>query len=89
MGGNEDAMHIIHIRGRHNPPPRLDLTTHATKPTLQPLYDPTKIALHQTRLARQHPLVEGHEQAGPAPTLEQGTEPGQLPKYHQKNTLVK
>ena len=47
-----------------------------------------KIALHQTRLARQHPLVEGHEQAGPAPTLEQGTEPGQLPKYHQKNTLA-
>ena len=74
-------MHIIHIRDRHSAPPRLDLTTHTAKPTLQPLYDPTKIAPHQTRLARHHPLGEGHEQAGLAPTLEQGTEPWQLPKY--------
>jgi len=34
MGGNEDTMRIIHIRGRHSPPPRFDLTTHAIIPTL-------------------------------------------------------
>jgi len=95
--GNMDTPHISLIQGRHSPPPRwdptphattptlppprLDLTTHATKPTLHQLYDPTKIVPHQTRLARYYPLREGHEQARPAPALEQGTEPGHLPQY--------
>jgi len=42
MGGNEVASIIIIIRGRHSPPPRQDLTTHTTLPTLQRRNDPTK-----------------------------------------------
>jgi len=51
MGGNEDAIGIIYIRGRHSPPPRSDLTTHARLPTLQMRNDPTKTVPHQTRPA--------------------------------------
>jgi len=82
--GNQDTTHIIHIHGRHIPPPRLDLTTHAIKSTLQQPYGLTKIVRHKaklrTRLARYHPFGEGHEQARPAPALVQGTEPRQLPQ---------
>jgi len=77
MGGDED---IIHIRGRHNPPPRLDLTTHAIPPSPLSRRDTTphatttlylthnaKIRLqYMTRAARHPPLGEGYEQAGSA-----------------------
>jgi len=71
-------MHIMHIRGSHSPPPRLDLTTHAIIPTLQTRNDLTKIVLHQTWLARYKPLGEGHEQTQPDLTLVQETVIGQL-----------
>jgi len=62
-----DTPHIIHIHGRHSPPPRLDLTPHATKSTLQQPHGPAKIMRQKpnllTRLARYHPFGEGHEQA--------------------------
>jgi len=65
--GNVDSTHIIHIHGRHSPPPRVDLTTNATKSEPQQPHGPTKILRqnpkHLTRLARYHPFGEGHEQA--------------------------
>jgi len=80
-----DSAHIIHIHGRHSPPPRLDLTTHATKSTQQQPHGPTKILRqklkHLTRLALYHPFGEGHEQARSVPGLEQGTGQGQLPRH--------
>jgi len=33
--GNMDTPHIIHIHGRHSPPPRLNPTPHVTESTLQ------------------------------------------------------
>ena len=47
--GNMDTPHIIHIHGRHSPPPRLNPTPQKTKSTL--------------RFARYHAFGEGHEQA--------------------------
>ena len=64
--GNMDTPHIIHIHGRHNPPPRLDPTPHATKSTLQQPYGPANMRQKPKLLAwlaRYHPLGEGHEQA--------------------------
>jgi len=65
--GNMDTPHIIHIHGRHSPPPRLDPTPHATKSTLQQPHVPAKIMRYKpkllARLARYHPFGEGHEQA--------------------------
>jgi len=66
-GGNMDTPHIIHIHGRHSPPPRLDPTPHATKSTLHQPHGPAKIIRQKlkilSRLARYHPFGEGHEQA--------------------------
>jgi len=62
-----DTPHIIHIHGRHSPPPRLDPTPHATKSTLQQPHGPAKIMRQKpkllARLARYHPFGKGHEQA--------------------------
>jgi len=64
---NMDTPHIIHVHGRHSPPPRLDPTPHATKSTLQQPHDPAKIMRQKpkllARLVRYHPFGEGHEQA--------------------------
>jgi len=60
---NKDIMRIIHIHGRHSPPPRLNLTTHVTKPTLQQLYDPTKIVPDP---AYTIPSLRGRTRASPA-----------------------
>jgi len=83
--GNMETTHIIHIHDRHNSPPRLDLTTHDMTSTLYQPHDPTKTIRQKpkllTRLVRYHPFGEGHEQARPAPGLDQGTEPGQLPRH--------
>jgi len=61
--GNMDTPHIIHIHGRHSPPPR----SYATKSTLQQPHGPAKIMQQMpkllARLARYHPFGEGHEQA--------------------------
>jgi len=84
MGRDEDIRGIIHIRARHTPPPRLDLTTHATIPALQTRNDPTKTVSHQTRLSRYRYLEDGHEHPQPAPKLVQGTALGPLPKHEQK-----
>jgi len=65
--GNMDIPHIIHIHGRHSPPPRLDPTPHATKSALQQPHSPAKIMRQKPKLlarfARCHPFGEGHEQA--------------------------
>jgi len=64
--GNMDTPHIIHIHGRHSPPPRLDPMPHAIKSTLQQPYDPANMRQKPKLLAwlaRDHPLGEGHEQA--------------------------
>ena len=64
--GNMDTPHIIHIHGRHSPPPRLDPTPHGTKSTLQQPYGPANMRQKSKLLAwlgRYHPLGEGHEQA--------------------------
>jgi len=65
--GNMDTPHIIHIHGRHSPPPRLDPTPHSTKSTLQQPHGPAKIMRQKPKLlawlAQYHPFGEGHEQA--------------------------
>jgi len=65
--GNMDTPHIIHIRGRHSPPLRLNPTPYATKSTLQQPHGLAKIMRQKpkllARLARYHPFGEGHEQA--------------------------
>jgi len=63
---NMDTPHIIHIHGRHSPPPRLDPTPHVTKSTLQQPYGPANMRQKPKLLAwlaRDHPLREGHDQA--------------------------
>jgi len=86
--GNMDTTHIIHIHGRHSLPPRLDLMTHATHQTQQHQHGTAKILRQKTklptRLARYHPLGEGHEQARLVLGPEQGTEQGQLPRHTAK-----
>jgi len=83
--GNMDTPHIIHIHGRHSPPPRLDVTPLATKSTLQQPHDPTKNTRPKpkllARLVRYHPFGEGHDQARSVPGLEQGTGQGQVPRF--------
>jgi len=82
--GNMATPHIIHISGRHSPPPRFNPTPHATKSALQQPHGPTKNARLKpkrlARLARYHPFREGHEHARSVPGLEQGTEQGHLPR---------
>ena len=48
--GNMDTPHIIHIHGRHSPPPRLDPTPHVTKSTLQQPHGPAKIIRQKPKL---------------------------------------
>ena len=62
-----DTPNIIHMHGRHSPPPRVDPTPHVTKSTLQQPHGPAKIMRQKpkllARLARYLPFGEGHEQA--------------------------
>jgi len=86
--GNIDTTHIIHIHGRHSPPPRLDLITHTTPQTQQYQHGTAEILWQKpklpTRLAQYHPIREGHTQARSVLGLEQGTEQGQLPRHAAK-----
>jgi len=77
--------HIIHIRGAHSPPPRLDLMTHAKQQTLQQPHGQAGM-LGQTSeltpwLARHHPFGEGHRQARTVLRPEQGTDHRMLPLH--------
>jgi len=70
MGGNEGASSII-VRGRHSPPPRQDLTTHGTPPTLQWRIDPTEPVStvspsHTTSLRLDTPITQPLDQDGDA-----------------------
>ena len=86
--GNMDTMHIIHIRGARSPPPQVDLMTHASHQTRQHSHGPTEILQKNfklpTRLARDHPFGEGHEQARSVLGSEQGTEQEHLPRHATK-----
>ena len=79
--------HIIHIHGRHSPPPRLDLTL-ATHHMQQRQHGTAEILRQKhklpTRLARDHPFGEGHEQASSFLGSEQGIEQGQLARHEAK-----
>jgi len=72
MGGNEMASSIIVVRGRHSPPPRQDLTTHAMPPTLQWRNDPTKpvstvFSSRRASLGLGTPITQPLDQDGDAP----------------------
>jgi len=82
--GNMDTTHIIHIHGRHSPPPQLGLTTHAAQHTQQHSHGPAGIQQNSKLspwFAQHHPLREGHEQACLVLGPEQGTEHGMLPLH--------
>jgi len=87
--GNMDT-HIIHIRGAHSLPSRLDFTTHAKQQTQQKPYGPAGMLGQNSELspwlARHHPLGEGYRQARSVLRPEQGTEQGMLP-WHATQEL--
>jgi len=77
--------HIIHSRGAHSPPPKLDLMTHAKQQTLQQPHGQAGM-LGQTSeltpwLARHHPFGEGHRQASSVLGPKEGTEYRMLPLH--------
>ena len=91
--GNMDTPHIIHIHGRHSPPPRLDPTPHANKSTLQQPHGPAKIMRQKpkllARLARYHPFGEGHEQARSEHKEKPGNTQATATAQYTHSTLLK
>jgi len=91
--GNMDTPHIIHIHGRHSPPPRLDPTPHATKSTLQQPHGPAKIMRQKpkllSRFARYHPFGEGHGQARSEHKEKPGNTQATATAQYTHSTLLK
>jgi len=76
--GNEGIANIIHIRGAHSPPPRLDPTTPAKQQTQQQTHALAGMLGQDPELTpwpvRYHSLGEGHGQACTVLRPVQGTE---------------